>query len=53
MEKVIALLENISIRADWDQNIQEARLVKDMSEASGAVLTYVKTKKIAVVSSRD
>ena len=52
LDKLIFMIEDNDTRAEWDPNMHSGALVKDMFKV-GAALSYLKTKKIAVVSSRD
>lgn len=50
-DKMLELISDYNTRAGWDPNFMEGSKIMDIGE--GVELHYMKTKKVAVVSSRD
>jgi len=44
-------MEEMDTRHNWDPNVQDAKIIKEFND--DGVFAYMKTKKVAVVSSRD
>lgn len=51
LEELQVILSDHASKPDWDPNYQEGRLVKQIGDSVD--LHYLRTKKIALVSSRD
>jgi hypothetical protein len=51
MDNLLEKMQNYDTRHEWDQNFEKGGLVKVIGPNVG--LHYIKTKKVAMVSSRD